>query len=142
MDFAINTSKRLKVLISISSLTASLFGERTGLVGSWKHRGGESALSTNDMVPGSATSDRYVRDLAIVFSDLDGTLIHYPDDTSELFSDDEIERLVQLPESSTGMAGIISAETLRLCQEVRRNDVKLVLVSGMRTSTLLKRLPY
>ena len=111
-------------------------------MGSWKHRGGESALSTNDMVPGSATSDRYVRDLAIVFSDLDGTLIHYPDNTSELFSDDEIERLVQLPESSTGMAGIISAETLRLCQEVRRNDVKLVLVSGMRTSTLLKRLPY
>ena len=93
------------------------------------------------MVSGSI-ADRSVRDLAIVFSDLDGTLIHYPDKTSGLFSADEIKRFVQLPESSTGMAGIISAETLRLCQEVRRNEVKLVLVSGMRTSTLLKRLPY
>jgi len=38
--------------------------------------------------------------------------------------------------------GVISAETLRMCQEVRRKAVKLVLVSGMRTSTLINRLPY
>ena len=83
-----------------------------------------------------------LNELAIVFSDLDGTLIHYPTGSAKCFSSDESKRHLQLPESSTGMVGIISVETLRLCQEIRRNKVKLVLVSGMRTSTLITRLPY
>jgi hypothetical protein len=39
------------------------------------------------------------------------------------------------------MMGVISSKTLRQCQEIRLQGVKLVLISGMRTSTLLKRLP-
>ena len=41
------------------------------------------------------------------------------------------------------MRGSISSHTLALCRDLRRqHGVKLVLVSGMRTSTLLSRLPY
>jgi hypothetical protein len=76
--------------------------------------------------------------LLIVFSDLDGTLIHYP----EVVDHAEEEQILQLPPSSTGMVGIISLQTLLKCQEIRKKGVKFVLVSGMRSSTLLKRLPY
>lgn len=85
-------------------------------------------------------------DLAIVFSDIDGTLVHYPTTderqkgVQEESSDDN--RILELPPSSTGMKGVISSKTLRQCQDIRRQGVKLVLVSGMRSSTLLKRLPY
>jgi hypothetical protein len=41
------------------------------------------------------------------------------------------------------MRGVISAKTLSLVDEIRnKNHVKFVLISGMRTSTLLQRLPY
>mmetsp|Transcript_46521 Transcript_46521/g.140949 ORF Transcript_46521/g.140949 Transcript_46521/m.140949 type:complete len:298 (+) Transcript_46521:563-1456(+) len=41
------------------------------------------------------------------------------------------------------MRGIISTDTLRLCHKLRSSHgSKLVLVSGMRTTTLLKRLPF
>lgn len=80
----------------------------------------------------------------IVFSDIDGTLLHYP-----ALLDDQLEvnhepgnPMITLPPSSTGMVGVISTKTLFFCQELRRQGTKLVLVSGMRTWTLLKRLPY
>jgi hydroxymethylpyrimidine pyrophosphatase-like HAD family hydrolase len=75
-------------------------------------------------------------DILVVFSDLDGTLIHYPNEIPKS------RQMLKLPPSSTGMRGIISAKTLVLVQEIRQKGVKFVLVSGMRTSTLLSRLPY
>uniref|UniRef100_A0A7S4JHC1 Sucrose phosphatase-like domain-containing protein n=2 Tax=Odontella aurita TaxID=265563 RepID=A0A7S4JHC1_9STRA len=76
----------------------------------------------------------------IVFSDVDGTLVHYDDISESASSNSEI---IQLPPSSTGMRGIISTDTLRLCHKLRSSHgSKLVLVSGMRTTTLLKRLPF
>ena len=89
----------------------------------------------------------------MVFSDIDGSLIHYPkqqsgdgDGVSTFASsdDEDGERILfQLPASATGMRGIISSQTLGMCQELRRKrGLRLVLISGMRTSTLLGRLPY
>ena len=84
--------------------------------------------------------------LQFVFSDVDGTLVHYPDDLNGAIGEDEYEeinQILKLPPSSTGLRGVISSKTLELCQKLRREkNVKLVLVSGMRTSTLLKRLPF
>jgi len=78
--------------------------------------------------------------LNIVFSDVDGTLVHYPDEVED---DQPGNKIVYLPPSSTGMRGVISSKSLELCQKLRRHErVRLVLVSGMRTSTLIKRLPY
>lgn len=81
-----------------------------------------------------------------VLSDIDGTLVHYPDDVED-------EGLIRLPPSSTGMKGVISQTTINLCQRIRHTKVELeecngvdkrhvilVLVSGMRTKTLLQRL--
>ncbi|KAL3910916.1 MAG: hypothetical protein SGILL_007497 [Bacillariaceae sp.] len=77
-------------------------------------------------------------DIRIVFSDLDGTLLHYPDKIPSSF-----KQILKLPPSSTGMRGIISTKTLQLIQEIRqRQNKKFVLVSGMRTSTFVNRLPY
>ncbi len=80
------------------------------------------------------------------FSDVDGTLVHYPplDTNNRGHSNSKADgEILYLPPSSTGMRGIISSKTLQICQVLRREqNVKFVLVSGMRTSTLLKRLPY
>jgi hypothetical protein len=122
----------------------------------------------------------------VVFSDVDGTLVHYravcdeddDDDDNAASGASRLEKesgdgppslplqspppslLVSLPPSATGAVGILSRRTLRLCREIRRREVppaeqgedanadeggrrvKLVLVSGMRTSTLLRRLPF
>jgi hypothetical protein len=94
--------------------------------------------------------------IKIIFSDLDGTLIHYPDKNNKDGNTNknknknqnnsissEQQQLLQFPPSSTGLRGIISTRTLSAVDEIRnRNEVKFVLVSGMRTSTLLRRLPY
>jgi hypothetical protein len=106
----------------------------------------------------------------VVFSDLDGTLIHYPENIDELERNEEKRHFIKLPPSSTGLkgslqasnieyvpsfwrmlfiqlylwgyVGIISMETMKLCQRIRHSGCKFVLVSGMRTSTLLKRIHY
>lgn len=82
--------------------------------------------------------------LLIVFSDLDGTLIHYPRDqsVSSSWANENGNRILELPPSATGMRGIISAGTLVKCRDLRHKKIKLVLMSGMRTGTLLRRLPY
>lgn len=80
-------------------------------------------------------------DIKIVFSDVDGTLAHYPEKVDEHVGTEE-NKIILLPPSATGMQGIISSETLRKCQELRQKGKKLVLVSGMRSSTLWKRIPY
>lgn len=73
--------------------------------------------------------------ILLVFSDLDGTLIHYP---KEVVPN---EKNIQLPASSTGLVGVVSKRTFQLCQQVRQR-VPLYFVSGMRFTTLLARLPY
>jgi hypothetical protein len=93
------------------------------------------------------------KDARIVFSDVDGTLVHYndipPPKTTSLddtngksLSTDKNKDLIHLPSSSTGMKGVISVDTLRKCQELRQRGIKLVLISGMRSTTLWKRIPY
>ena len=75
-----------------------------------------------------------------VFSDVDGTLVHYPDDLSK----EDNSLLIHLPPSKTGTRGVISRQTLYLCQKLRsvNNGTPLILVSGMRTTTLFQRMPY
>jgi hypothetical protein len=80
-------------------------------------------------------------DIRVVFSDVDGTLVHYPKESSSTENEESGNRILKLPPSATGMQGIISSRTLEYCRDVR-HDKKLVLISGMRTTTLLKRLPY
>jgi len=86
--------------------------------------------------------------LVAVFSDVDGTLVHYPRGNDKvLLENNQLEigksnRILKLPPSATGMQGMISSQTLANCQELRSTGTKLVLVSGMRTSTLLARLPF
>jgi hypothetical protein len=77
--------------------------------------------------------------IKVVFSDVDVTLAHYPTSMVDIPDDGQI---IKLPASATGMQGIISAGALAKCQEIRATGAKLVLVSGMRTTTLLKRLPF
>lgn len=97
-------------------------------------------------VPSSTTTSKHLlvedsNEIKIVFSDLDGTLIHYPNPDEG--KTEKKGELLEFPKSSTGMVGVISAKTLSLVDEIRnQHDVKFVLVSGMRTSTLLQRLPY
>ena len=83
--------------------------------------------------------------ITVVFSDVDGTLVHYPttplvETTTRAHDNND---WLALPASRTGLRGYLSARTLQLCQTLRNDGkVKLVIVSGMRTSTLMQRLPY
>jgi len=85
-----------------------------------------------------------------IFSDIDGSLVHY----DKTYDDDQQQQqqqqqngnnneLIFLPPSATGLQGVISSQTLQLCQKLRTvKNVKLVLITGARTCTLLNRLPY
>lgn len=109
-------------------------------------------MSTSRIVQNDEYTPRPTK-IKVVFSDVDGTLVHYPthltkdqgkgdDDDTQILDKDGYETLF-LPPSSTGMRGVISRKTLDLCQILRKeHGVKLVLVSGMRSTTLLQRLPY
>lgn len=96
----------------------------------------EAASSKPATIVNSMTSKRS-GEILLIFSDLDGTLIHYPEKIPE-----DSDKILKLPTSSTGMKGIISSKTLTRAQEVRERGSKFILVSGMRASTLFKRLPY
>ncbi|CAB9504674.1 expressed unknown protein [Seminavis robusta] len=97
--------------------------------------------------PTTATPKGTIKDtIKVIFSDVDGTLVHYP---KTIPDDDPLNNnnnnpIIRLPPSATGMQGIISSQTFAKCQQIRDTtpDTKLVLVSGMRTTTLLKRLPF
>ena len=90
--------------------------------------------SKNDLISSIEKQDQGIQ---IIFSDVDGTLVHYLENQN--YTTDVIE----LPPSSTGMQGIISSKTLVQCQQLRqRCQRKLVLMSGMRTSTLWNRMPF
>ena len=112
-----------------------------------------SSSSTFQQVQSSASTKTSVMstkmesdNIKILFSDVDGTLVHYPEaiitTTEDNIDAENGNRILKLPPSATGMQGIISSNTLKTCQDIRKQGVKLVIVSGMRTSTLLKRLPY
>lgn len=75
----------------------------------------------------------------VVFSDVDGTLVHYP---TKMPRSERRNALLKLPPSSTGMRGVVSSKTLSLTQDIRKKGAKFVLVSGMRTSTFLNRVPF
>ena len=78
-----------------------------------------------------------------VFSDIDGTLVHYPPaQVMQQDIDDNKNDLLYLPPSKTGQRGVISSKTLRLCQQLRNEGVPFVLVTGARSTTLFQRLPY
>jgi hydroxymethylpyrimidine pyrophosphatase-like HAD family hydrolase len=96
----------------------------------------KSPLHAADASAGGAS---HLEKLKILFSDVDGALIHYPENN---IYDDSSGQILELPPSATGMKGIISAKTLATCRDLRQKGLKLVLISGMRTSTLLGRLPY
>lgn len=80
----------------------------------------------------------------IVFTDLDGTLIHYPGhDGCPPLTGAEVDSLLTLPPSTTGLRGVISKATLGALARLRAiPGVHLVIVSGARSSTLDRRLPY
>jgi hypothetical protein len=97
----------------------------------------DSRVKQQDM-----TSTNNSTKIDIVFSDIDGTLIHYPKSLSAYLQRKATSGICLLPASSTGMVGVISSKSLQLIGEIRQSGAIFVLVSGMRSSTLLKRLPY
>ena len=116
----------------------------------WIVRGGSDTLTVTETEQESNTmpdnsnnnnndDDSDTNEIIIVFSDLDGTLLHYPSNIPKSKAGNQI---LKLPPSSTGMRGIISSKTLSLIDDVRQRGLKFVLVSGMRTSTFLSRVPY
>lgn len=94
----------------------------------------------------------------VVFSDIDGTCVHYDmNETLVAFTGEGLEHLgleraqfpdgnsawvIALPESSSGSRGIISLDTLAKYETLRSLGKKVVLVSGCRFATLLQRLAY
>lgn len=100
-----------------------------------------TTASPQNKIHKATTTMTATHDIQIVFSDVDGTLAHYPANVDDHVGTEE-NKIVRLPPSSTGMQGIISSETFRKCQELRAKGKKLVLVSGMRSSTLWKRIPF
>ena len=92
-----------------------------------------------------------------VFSDLDGTLVHFPKwfeehgskivrrdpaaGTATVRSPDGQERACRLLPSSTMGDGLVSERTVELIDELRALGVLFVVVTAARKSTLLERLP-
>ncbi|CAM9558838.1 unnamed protein product, partial [Phaeothamnion confervicola] len=79
--------------------------------------------------------------VACLFSDVDGTLVHYyegPDEDKAPKPDVALA----LPASKTGRRGFISKQTLHLAARIRAAGTKFVVVSGMRYSTFADRLSF
>ncbi|KAL4438989.1 hypothetical protein ABPG77_006926 [Micractinium sp. CCAP 211/92] len=99
--------------------------------------------------------------MKVLFTDLDGTCVHYTDDPSAEGPWGQVAAqpdsagllpctspdgsrttlLLRLPPSASGAQGLISLPTLRLYAALRALGVKLVVITGARLSTLLGRLP-
>jgi hydroxymethylpyrimidine pyrophosphatase-like HAD family hydrolase len=96
--------------------------------------------------------------LKVLFSDIDGTCVHYSDNGRIRLISRQTENgdvweansptnglsseVLVLPRSTSGSKGFISKFTLQLFAAVRQLGVKLVLISGCRSTTLLQRLPF
>lgn len=78
--------------------------------------------------------------LGILFSDLDGTLIHYYEGDGDVQPGADLA--VGLPASKTGRRGFISHQTQQKIAAIRAAGTKVVLVSGVRESTFVDRMPY
>ena len=90
----------------------------------------------------------------LVFSDIDGTLVHIADDALERWGElsesgssfstreGQVIALRALPASSTGTQAFISERTLQLVSEIRQAGNLFVLISGARSSTVMERLPF
>lgn len=93
----------------------------------------------------------------VLFSDLDGTLVHYPKDFNEyatIIKEDEAANTATIRYTATGetrdcviltsMTGgksYISVETVRLVAQLRAKGVAFVIITGARTSTYIQRRP-
>jgi hypothetical protein len=96
--------------------------------------------------------------IKILFSDLDGTCIHYDHEGLDIsphidprtgmypcsIPDQPIllTSLLKLPPSSSGAVGVISFKTLQLYATLRSMGIRLILISGGRLSTIMQRLPF
>lgn len=119
----------------------SLFATLTTLWPTVRFTSSPVAMSTSTTLP------------KILFSDLDGTLVHYPKHFSEyatVIHDDEERAVIQYKESKetrdcvvlqsmTGGKAYISLRTLDLIAKLRAMGVKVVLISGARSSTYASR---
>eukprot|EP00540_Astrosyne_radiata_P017927 CAMPEP_0116841744 /NCGR_PEP_ID=MMETSP0418-20121206/11117_1 /TAXON_ID=1158023 /ORGANISM="Astrosyne radiata, Strain 13vi08-1A" /LENGTH=346 /DNA_ID=CAMNT_0004472249 /DNA_START=182 /DNA_END=1222 /DNA_ORIENTATION=+ len=77
--------------------------------------------------------------IEVICTDVDGTLVHYPDDVDSYLDREDI---IFLPKSTTGLQGIISIGTLQKFDDLKKLGKKIIIVSGMRTATMLARIPY
>ncbi|KAG5192281.1 HAD-like protein [Tribonema minus] len=68
-----------------------------------------------------------------------GTLLHYYEKGEPV---PDADTVLALPPSKTGRRALISKRTLELTTALRQRGVKLTLVSGVRYSTFVDRLPY
>ena len=116
----------------------------------------KSTSSVMDDAKNDETSSPMSTYKHVVFSDVDGTLVHYPDNIQKgnAGNEETDTELLYLPPSKSGSRGVISTRTLKLCHQLRYGNtsgeqqriinggVPFVLVSGMRTTTLFQRLPY
>lgn len=137
---------RLSVELLLFTILVTIFELHLGVEGSSRPavvaNNRHTAEASHWRIEKDMTSTKISAKLDIVFSDLDGTLIHYPKILDDFLERNMTGDIVLLPSSSTGMVGVISAKSLQLIREIRRSGAIFVLVSGMRSSTLLKRLPY
>jgi len=136
---------------SASATTRSLISDMTPTIAEGSTTGSTATGQPEASASHAGNNSDDDNTTRVVFSDVDGTLVHYPDHAARSGNNDDGDgssflsspSMIQLPPSSTGMRGVISSKTIRLAQTLRSEGcVKLVLVSGMRGTTLLKRLPY
>lgn len=99
--------------------------------------------------------------LRAVFSDMDGTIVHYEKDQAGGGAEwggpspsgrgrmctpaggGAAEEVLEMPPSAgTGVRGLISMRTLRAAKHLRDQGVAFVIISGVRYSTLMGRLPW
>eukprot|EP00177_Eucheuma_denticulatum_P005018 GFKZ01009140.1.p1 GENE.GFKZ01009140.1~~GFKZ01009140.1.p1 ORF type:complete len:315 (-),score=46.53 GFKZ01009140.1:488-1432(-) len=94
--------------------------------------------------------------VSVFFSDLDGTLVHYPKEISSYctvtphgpssatitYNDTNESRECTVLTSKTGGDSYISNRTIELIAELRSLGVVFVIITGARTSTYIKRRPF
>ena len=125
-----NTGHRREFLLFLAAVTLSFAGASPSAT---------TSTATASIMENVVLADDSRKETHVVFSDVDGTLVHYPQKPPKGSKGNSI---LKLPPSSTGMRGVISSKTLSLVRDIRKKGPKVVLVSGMRTSTLLARLPF